>query len=249
MPRPPRLLVIDPSVAWPEDEGVRVAVGDWPGEVVLLRPALSRGDGPGPGDGHDAEGVLLLGSRASVHDDRPWLRALGEWLDPVLRGDRPLPLLGICFGHQLIARRAGSPVGYVHADRRQELGVRETEIEESRLTPGAGRMRVVASHRERVERVPPRFRVFARREGVPVDAMEHDSLPIFSVQFHPEARAGFLTRRGADAGALDAGAAEANDRLLAEFRRLALAARPAPTRVSAGGGPRPGRLPGPGRSS
>ncbi len=226
MPRPPRLLVIDPSVAWPEDEGVRTAVGDWPGEVVLLRPALSPGDGPGPGDGHEANGVVLLGSRASVHDDDRWLRALGEWLDPVLRGDRPLPLLGICFGHQLIARRAGAAVAYVHADRRSELGVRETAFGESRWAPRAGRMRVVVSHRERVEHAPEGFRVVARREDVPVDAMEHERLPILSVQFHPEARAGFLARRGVDASALDAEAVAANDRLLAAFRRMALEGRP-----------------------
>jgi len=222
MQRTPRLLVIDPSIVWPEDEGARTAIGDWHGEVEKLYPALRPGDGPGRGDGHDADGIVLLGSRASVHDDAPWLRALGEWLDPILRGDVAVPVLGICFGHQLIAHRAGGLVGTLHPDRRQELGVRETRFEGSRLEPRDGRMKVVVSHGECVERVPAGFRVVARRDGVPVDALEHERLPVFSVQFHPEARAGFLARRGADASLLDDRAVADNDRFLASFRRLVL---------------------------
>ena len=36
----PRLLVIDPSIVWPEEEGVAEVIGDWPGESRILRPAL-----------------------------------------------------------------------------------------------------------------------------------------------------------------------------------------------------------------
>ena len=220
MPRPPRLLVIDPSIVWPEEEGAREAICDFSGDVVRLYPALRPGDGPGPGDGYDADGVVVLGSRASVHDEYPWLGALGDWLDPILRGDESVPVLGICFGHQLIAHRAGGLVGYLHPDRRQELGVRETTFEGSRLAPGTFRMKVVVSHGECVERVPAGFRAVARRDGVPIDALEHEQLPVFSVQFHPEARAEFLTRRGADPSPLDDRAVADNVRFLASFRKL-----------------------------
>jgi GMP synthase-like glutamine amidotransferase len=223
MARPPRLLVIDPSVAWPEDEGVAETVGDWPGEVRVLEPSLAPGDGPAPGDGYDADGIVLLGSRASANDDVPWLRDLGAWLAPVLRGEKEMPLLGICFGHQLVARLAGGSVGFVHEDRHSELGVRETLLDGSRLLPETRRMRVVASHSEEVKDLPPGYRVVARRPPVAADGLEHESLPVFTVQFHPEARQGFLTRRGADASGLDSVAIEDNARLLAAFRRLVLA--------------------------
>jgi GMP synthase-like glutamine amidotransferase len=223
MPRPPRLLIIDPSIVFPEDEGAAEAAGDWPGEVRVLRPALRMGDGPRPGDGYDADGIVLLGSRASAHDDLPWLRALGAWLLPVLRGATPLPLLGICFGHQLVAKLAGGTVGFLHEDRHAELGVRESILDGSRLLPDTRRMRVVASHGEEVKDLPPGYRVFARRPPLVTDGLEHERLPIFTVQFHPEARQSFLTRRGADPSGLDAGAIEENVRLLAAFRRLALA--------------------------
>jgi GMP synthase-like glutamine amidotransferase len=222
MSRSPRLLVIDPSVAWPEDEGVAETVGDWPGEVRVLRPALRPGDGPAPGDGYDADGIVLLGSRASANDDFPWLRDLGGWLAPVLQGETPLPLLGICFGHQLVAKLAGGTVGYLHADRHAELGVQESLLDGFRLLPETRRMRVVASHGEEVKDLPPDYRVAARRPPVAADALEHTSLPIFTVQFHPEARESFLTRRGVDPAPLDARAVEDNRRLLASFRRLVL---------------------------
>jgi GMP synthase-like glutamine amidotransferase len=214
------LLIIDPSVVWPEDEGVAEVRGDWAGECRVLRPALSPANGPRPGDGYPTDGIVLLGSRASVHDDLPWLRDLGQWLDPVLRGAPSIPVLGICFGHQVIAARCGGTVDFVHPDRHQELGVRRTFLEHSRLMPGESSMRVVVSHRESVRVLPPGFRIAGHREGVPIDVMEHEALPIYGVQFHPEARAGFLTRRGADAGELDAEAIEACSRLLSRFRAI-----------------------------
>jgi GMP synthase-like glutamine amidotransferase len=222
MPRPPRLLVIDPSIVWPEDEGVAETVGDWPGEVRVVRPALRPGDGPRPGDGCDADGIVLLGSRASANDDLPWLRDLGGWLEPILRGETPVPLLGICFGHQLVAKLAGGTIGFVHEDRNAELGVRESTFDGSRLLPDARRIRVVASHSEEAKAFPAGYRIVARRPPVAADALEHERLPIFTVQFHPEARASFLTRRGVDPSPLDARAIEDNARLLASFRRVVL---------------------------
>lgn len=213
--------MIDPSVAWPETEGCAEVIGDWPGEVRVVRPALDPGTWPPPG-GYGADGVVLMGSRASVHDDLAWLHRLGDWLDPLLDGARPIPLLGICFGHQLIAHRAGGRIGWLRPDHRGDLGVRETDLEGSRLFPDGRKMRVVASHAEIVEAAPPSFRVVASRDGVPVDAVEHERLPVFAVQFHPEARGSFLARRGADPSQLDADAAEANARLLASFRDLVL---------------------------
>ncbi len=220
MNRRPRLLVIDPSIVWPEDAGVAEVIGDWPGEARVLRPALHPGDGPGPGDGYNADGIVLLGSRASAHDDLPWLRELGAWLDPIFRGERPIPLLAICFGHQLLAHRAGGSVGLVHPDGKAELGVRETAVHGSRLLPGVGRMRVVASHKEEVKRVPAGFKVICHRPDVEADGLEHERLPIFSFQFHPEAREEFLVRRHVDPAGLDARAIEDNRHLLAAFRDL-----------------------------
>lgn len=223
MTRRPHLLVIDPSIVWPEDEGVREIVGDWPGGHTVLRPALRSGDSPSADDGRDVQTVVVMGSRASVNDDAAWLRALGEWLEPVLDGRCVVPTLGICFGHQLIAARAGGRVGPIRPDRTEERGVVPTLFTSSRLVPGGGRLQVIVSHGEEVKSVPSGYRVVASRDGVPVDALEHERLPIVSVQFHPEARGSFLRLRGIAAGRDDEAAFADQARVLAAFRAYALA--------------------------
>ena len=220
-----KLLVIDPSIAFPEDEGIREVAGDWPGEVRVLQPGLKPGDGPAPGDGYDVGGVVLMGSRASVHDDLPWLSPLGRWLDPILEGEAPIPLLGICFGHQVIGHQRGAGVGFVHADRKQELGLQETVLAGSRLVPDLDRMRVVVSHNEEVKDLPAGYRVVATRGGIRIDGMEHETLPIFSYQFHPEARREFLSERKVDLTGLDEDAVAKMSRLLAAFRAVASSRR------------------------
>jgi GMP synthase-like glutamine amidotransferase len=223
--RPARLWIVDPSARRPEEQGVGTILRDWPGESRVFRPALRPGDGPGPESGWAAEGVVLMGSAASVHDRLPWLGPLTDWLRPLLTGEIRVPLLGICFGHQLIAHAAGGTVGFLNADRSKRLGVELSELEGSRLLPGRHALRVVVSHREEVSRLPAGFHRVARRPGVAVDGMEHSRLPVFSFQFHPEAREEFAGHVGLHADHIDDRVREDSRRLLGAFRDRVLAAR------------------------
>ncbi len=213
-----RLLVIDPSILHAEDAGVREVLEGWEGESRVLRPALVPGDGPRPGDAPACDGVVLMGSAASVHDDRPWLADLAAWLAPFLADGPAVPLLGICFGHQLVAHLAGGRVDFVTPDREPLRGVVRTAFAGSRLVPAAS-LEVVASHREHVAAAPPGWMVSAARPGVPVDALEHPLRPVFTVQFHPEAREEFLLRRGIAPGAPDAPWREHGRAVLRAFKR------------------------------
>jgi len=219
--RVPLLWVIDPSTDEPEDEGVEQILEGWPGESRLFQPAL-RGDGPGPGSGYRADGLVVMGSRASVHDDLAWLARLSEWLRPILSGDVRRPLLGICFGHQLIAHLAGAEVGFVETSRRKLVGVEDSRQEGGRLLPAGTVLRVVVSHREEVKREPPEYRRTAFRQRSPIDGLEHESLPVWSFQFHPEARWDFARAAGIDPRAIDPRVVEDSRRLLGAFRRQVL---------------------------
>lgn len=216
----PELWVIDPSVSHPETQGTQEVLRDWDGPARVFRPGLEPGSGPGPGVGYPDGGVVLMGSAASVHDSPPWLAPLATWLRPMLRGEPALPLLGICFGHQLIAHLAGAPVGFNRDDRAKTVETSSTLLEGGRLLPGERELRVVISHREQVKRAPADYRVVARRPAAPIDGLEHGRLPIFSFQFHPEAREEFAAEAGIDPRTIDRRVREDGQVLLGSFRNV-----------------------------
>lgn len=230
----PRLLVIDPAVETPEECGEAEVSRDWPGPVTVLRPALEPERGPGPDTPCEADAVVVMGSAASVHDApeyRPWLAPLAAWVERLLAPAGPrVPLLGICFGHQLVAHRAGGVVGFrVDAGAAPLRALVPSCLSGCRLLPGEQPLTVVASHREVVTVPPPGWEVVGRRPDGTLDALQHPVLPFFAVQFHPEARGEFLDRRGIAADGPAAAWAEAafadGARVLAAFRRHALATR------------------------
>jgi len=70
----------------------------------------------------DFDGAILTGSRASAYWEKPWIEALEAWVETA--HERDLPLLGICFGHQLLASVLGGEVGPME---RYEIGYRTIE--------------------------------------------------------------------------------------------------------------------------
>lgn len=217
------LLIIDPSTHSSEPRGIETLARHWPGEAIALWPALCPGDGPDPSTGYEFDAAVLLGSRASVHDGFAWESALEQWLFPILSGAVRLPLLGICFGHQMIAHAAGAEVGFALEDRSKLVGVRHSSLRASRLLPDCT-LRVVVSHCEEVKSLPAGFRCTAFRDGIVADGLEHEVLPVYSFQFHPEADAGFLEARGVRVGDEDARLLqETSERVIGRFMSLAAA--------------------------
>jgi GMP synthase-like glutamine amidotransferase len=134
-------------------------------------------------------GVVVLGSGASVNDPLDWQEALVDWLGPrVLAG---VPTLGLCYGHQLLARLGGGAVGFLHTDHHKEKGAREVALRGSRLWADRA-VPLVVTHREAVTVTPPGWRVVASSAACAVEVMEHERLPVWSVQAHPEATPAFL---------------------------------------------------------
>ena len=209
----PRLWIVDPSLSHAEDQGVGEVIRDWPGTSRVFQPGLLAGTGPGPDTGYEAEGIVLMGSAASVYDNHDWLPPLAAWLRPLLRGEPRVPLLGICFGHQMIAHLASGRVDWVDPGRSKVLGIETTRLAGGRLLSGVHGLRVVVSHREEVKERPAGYRITAVRDSASIDGIEHEEFPIFSFQFHPEAREEFARRAGIGMTAID-------DRVRADGRRV-----------------------------
>jgi GMP synthase (glutamine-hydrolysing) len=105
------------------------------------------------------------------------------------------PILGVCGGHQQIALAYGAPVdlmarlepgeGYAGAKRERGFGFIETG--ESALFKGLPKqLSVWHSHFDEVKQLPEGFRRTAWNANCPIQAMEHETRPVFGVQFHPE---------------------------------------------------------------
>lgn len=125
--------------------------------------------------------LILSGGPRSVYEPS------APQLDPSVIG-AGIPVLGICYGHQLIAKALG---GEVMRSERREYGRTRVivEDEESVLFADLPRQQVVwMSHGDVVVRPPEGFRVVARSEYGLIAAMESKELPVFTVQFHPEVR-------------------------------------------------------------
>ena len=124
-------------------------------------------------------GFILSGGPASVSDEG------APQLPPyVLRSG--LPVLGICYGMQLLARALG---GSVARSERREYGPAELYINDLESPLWAGlpfSFQVWMSHGDAVTELPPEFQTLASTDNSPIAAMGHPERRIYGVQFHPE---------------------------------------------------------------
>jgi len=124
------------------------------------------------------KGIILSGGPASVYDARaphpdPKIFSLG------------IPVLGICYGMQLMAHHLG---GQVEFSERCEYGAGMLRIsEQSKLFDGIGdQIDIWCSHGDNVTIMPAGFRSAAQTENAPFAAMEDPARKLYALQFHPE---------------------------------------------------------------
>jgi GMP synthase (glutamine-hydrolysing) len=124
------------------------------------------------------KGIIISGGPASVYDPA------SPTIDPDLLTSG-IPVLGICYGQQLMAHALG---GHVQKGDRGEYGLAQLDIVHSDtiLHGIEGRQQVWMSHRDVVSAVPSDFEVLARTETCAIAAMSSPARGLFAVQFHPE---------------------------------------------------------------
>jgi GMP synthase (glutamine-hydrolysing) len=124
-------------------------------------------------------GIVLSGGPSSVYE------IAGPTADPALL-ELGVPVLGICYGMQLIAQLRG---GKVLAGRREygraEIAIREPDELFDGFHAGEG-VTVWASHGDHVNEAPPGFVTLATAPDNPVAAFRAQDAPLWGVQFHPE---------------------------------------------------------------
>lgn len=130
-------------------------------------------------EGMGASGAILSGGPASVYSKE------APTADPGLFKGR-LPLLGVCYGYQLLVRAHGGEVR--KADRREYGRSRVRILERKGLFEGVGKDTLACwmSHTDSATKVPHSLRVIASSDNSPYAAVQHLDAKQFGVQFHPE---------------------------------------------------------------
>ena len=124
---------------------------------------------------------LVTGSPAGVYDPLPWIAPLMEFI----RSADGAKMIGVCFGHQVMAQALGgevikSPNGWGAGLHRYEV------VHPQRWTNGEREVAIPASHQDQVVLQPPNTDVVAASDFTPFAALAWTDRPAISFQFHPE---------------------------------------------------------------
>jgi GMP synthase (glutamine-hydrolysing) len=95
------------------------------------------------------------------------------------------PILGICLGHQIIAKAYGGEVGSAGMESYAKIEI--SIKEENDIFKGFGNsMKVWTSHKDEVTKLPEDFKILASSPICEIEAMKHKNKPLYGIQFHPE---------------------------------------------------------------
>jgi GMP synthase-like glutamine amidotransferase len=188
---------------WPP-KATQARFGDYPamfrrllGEDAYDYATFAVNEGELPKSPAECDAYLITGSAAGVYDGAPWIEAAKTFLRAA-KGQAAL--VGVCFGHQLMADAFGgevikSPKGWGIGEHEYRILKREPWMD------GVQSFRLPASHQDQVVIPPPGAEVIAGSAFTHVAALAYRDQPAISLQPHPEFEPGYAkalieSRRG-----------------------------------------------------
>ncbi|GGO88045.1 glutamine amidotransferase [Marinobacterium nitratireducens] len=131
----------------------------------------------------DCDSWVITGSRHGVYEDLPWMRRLKDFIVELWQARRPL--VGICFGHQIVAEALGGRVE--KSSRGWGVGLHAYQLvgEGNGLGNRGGRLTLNALHQDQVVEKPAGARVFASSDFCPYAGLQYGD-SILTLQAHPE---------------------------------------------------------------
>ena len=140
-------------------------------------------EGQWPQEPAEHDVYFITGSAFSVYEDLPWIRSL-EALIRRLHQAR-IPLVGICFGHQVIARALGGDV--VKSDAGWGLGIKSVPFHQSTdwMVPAQQSLRLSHIHQDQVVALPKGAKLLSGDDFCPYGGFTLDN-HIVTIQGHPE---------------------------------------------------------------
>jgi len=144
-------------------------------------------DGQWPQAPKACDAYLVTGAAAGVYDPLPWIPELKAFL---VAAKGKVPLIGVCFGHQVMAEAFGGRV--IKSPKGWGVGLHEYQVvHREPWLDGPDVIHVAASHQDQVVEPPPGARVIARSAFAPYGMLAYGDQPAISLQLHPEFARGY----------------------------------------------------------
>ena len=150
-------------------------------EFEIVAYSVLRGEMPASID--DCDGWMITGSRFGVYEQLDWMLVLQDFIRELAQAERPL--IGICFGHQIIAEALGGKV--VKSDLGWKVGVQHYKLDQAYDWMGKppASVSMYAYHQDQIVNCPESAQAFLSSEGCPMAGLSYGDF-IISVQAHPE---------------------------------------------------------------
>ena len=130
-----------------------------------------------------------MGSAASVNDNNKWQQDISDiMIDASSKG---IPVLGLCYGHQLIGHIYGGKVEPLWSGEKKQ-GERVVHVKKSEVWGESSSGPLLYSHQDGITKVPPGFEVIAESDLVSADAIASKTEPVWGFQTHLEATQAFV---------------------------------------------------------
>jgi len=176
-----KILIIDPFIKQPVNNCFNRLVDLLPAKLYLFQPAFF------PQQLYSlptVDAYIVLGSASHVFENLTWQNALSHFLISELETGKPV--LGLCFGHQLISHHFGALVKFVHDDQQKISGSREIMFDNLVFEMGV-------THRQAVMSLSANLKSHCLPHALlGYDLISHKTLPFLGAQSHPEASDQFL---------------------------------------------------------
>lgn len=129
---------------------------------------------------NNVKGIILCGALTSVNKDDEWIKEELNFAGRLI--DLNFPVLGICFGQQILGKLFG-----VNIERKaKKSGLVEMEItKEDALFKGIANLRMPVSHSDQLSMLPHGFELLATSDYCEVQAMKMRDRNVYGIQFHP----------------------------------------------------------------
>jgi GMP synthase-like glutamine amidotransferase len=151
------------------------------GKKPVCEYKVARGDWPARTDECDV--WVITGSSKSVYEQEPWIEELSEWVRRLHKDRRKL--IGICFGHQMIAHALGGRTE--KSKKGWGVGVQAYAVTRFApwMQPEKKEVKLLFSHQDQVVKLPPEAKLLAESEFCP-NQMFQIGDHILTMQGHPE---------------------------------------------------------------